>query len=96
MKKILDKDKALKIMENELECIKRQDTPKCLRYISGSCRACDLIRPTSELVDAYEGIIAKLKEELAEEEKMDAVNEARMEARLLSEKDASIEGRWYE
>lgn len=93
----------IKILENEMECVKRQDGPKCPRFVGMTCAACDLITDTSKVLEAFQGAIdtlkAKVKEEeriLAEREIREAEEEALEESHLLDEKDATIAGRWHE
>ena len=93
----------IQILENEMECIKRQDGPKCPRFVGMTCAACDLITDTSKVLEAFQGAIdvlkAKIKEEeriLAEREIREAEEEALNESYLLDERDATIAGRWHE
>ena len=55
----MDIKKAKKIMEVELECVLRQDTPKCNRDTCG-CQCCDLIQETEDVVAAYNFVLSVL------------------------------------
>ena len=49
-------DKAIKVMENELECVKRNG--EC----NQTCEECNLIYKCDELVKVYEWVIKILKQ----------------------------------
>ena len=44
------------ILATEYECVTRQDTPKCNR----DCKNCDLLKPTEDVLRAYEAAITIL------------------------------------
>ena len=46
-------EKTIKVLEQEKECVLRQDTPKCNR----DCKNCDLLLPTEDVIAAYETAI---------------------------------------
>lgn len=48
-----------KVLETELECVNRKDTPKCGR----NCKDCDLALPSLEVRSAYERVIGLLMKE---------------------------------
>lgn len=91
----------IKVLENEMECVKRQDGPTCPRFVGMTCAACSLVLDTSKVLEAYQGAIDALKTRIKERERLmaeiesqEAEEEARKEARLLDERDATIAGRW--
>lgn len=97
----------IKVLENEMECIKRQDTAKCPRFSGKTCSECDLVMDTSKVLEAYQGAIdavtalgaGESKKALADavrREAEDAAREAWEESRYLDERDATIAGRWHE
>ena len=51
----------IKLLENEVTCIKRQDGPKCPRFVGMTCAACDLITDTSKVLEALTGAITAIK-----------------------------------
>lgn len=91
----------IKILENEVECIKRQDGPRCPRFIGNTCAVCDLVTDTSKILEAYQDAIDALKTRIKERERLmaeienaEAEKEALDESHLLDERDAYIAGRW--
>ena len=42
-------DEVIYIIDNERQCVLRQDTPKCDR----DCKKCDLVLPTRDVLTAY-------------------------------------------
>lgn len=62
----MDNAEIIRILQNEVECIKRQDGPKCPRFVGMTCRTCDLITDTSTILEAYQGAIDALKAERRE------------------------------
>lgn len=51
-------DEAIKVMQNEQICVKRQGTPQCDRI----CAMCDLLLPTKDVLMAYDMAISALEE----------------------------------
>ena len=51
----------IKLLENEVTCIKRQDGPKCPRSVGMTCAACDLITDTSKVLEALTGAITAIE-----------------------------------
>ena len=49
----MEKDKVLDILNNEAACVMRQDTPECARIDAGTCRGCDLVKDTSDVLEAF-------------------------------------------
>lgn len=49
-------DTVIEVVENEKECIMRADS--CGR----DCARCDLVRPTEEILEAYEFVLEYLRE----------------------------------
>ena len=91
----------INVLENEMECVNRQDGPKCPRFIGMTCAACDLITDTSKVLEAFQAAIDALKAKVREHERImaeirEAEKEAREESHLLDERDATIAGRWHE
>lgn len=91
----MDEFEIIKVLEKEMECVKRQDGPKCPRLFGITCAVCDLIIDTSKVLDAFQGAIDALKRDIAEKEKADADREALEEAHRLDEKEATVEGRFH-
>lgn len=56
--------KAIEVMKNELECVKRAD--KCDRH----CEDCPLMMDAEDIIEVYEWIIKKLKKRREAERKM--------------------------
>lgn len=44
---------AITILKNEVKCIQLQDTPKCARFVGGTCAVCPLVLPTATVLEAY-------------------------------------------
>ena len=91
----------IKVLENEMECVRRQDTPKCPRFVGMTCAACDLITDTSKVLEAFQDAIDALKTRIKERERLIAEidrmaedEEALKESRYLDAKDGTIKGRW--
>lgn len=55
----MTKEQMIKVIKNEMECVKRQDTPMCNRDECG-CQGCDLILDADEVIKAYELILDAL------------------------------------
>lgn len=53
-------DKAKLIMQNELDCVLRNEAGKCNR----DCANCDLVLPTEDVVSAYEVVIRNLEKDI--------------------------------
>ena len=51
-------DKAIEVMKNELECVKKAD--KCDRH----CEDCPLVMEAEDIIEVYEWIINKLEWEV--------------------------------
>lgn len=96
----------VKVLETEMECVKRQDKPKCPRLSGKTCAVCDLITDTSKVLEAYQGAIDTIKhlaeeerkkamKELAKEEAEEAWREALEEAHRLDDNEGTIAGRWH-
>lgn len=49
----MDKIRIIELLENEVKCIKRQDTAECQRDELG-CQGCDLLVETDEILKAYD------------------------------------------
>lgn len=90
----MDNAEIIKVLENEMECIRRQDTPKCPRFVRMTCAACDLITDTSKVLEAFQGAIKAVKKQMAKEAEEEAYREALAEAHMLDEKEATAKGRW--
>lgn len=95
----------IKVLETEMECVKRQDGPKCPRFSGKTCSECDLIMDTSKVLEAYQGAIDAVTALGAEESRKaladavrqdaeDAAREAWEESRYLDEREQTIKGRW--
>ena len=50
-------ERAIEILENEMECVKRNDMGNCDR----DCAQCDLLLDTDEILTAYKMIIDDVK-----------------------------------
>ena len=57
-------EQSIKVLENERECVLRQDTPKCNRDELG-CHCCDLLLETEEVISGYDTAIKCLSESLS-------------------------------
>ena len=68
LENLMNSAQVLRLMKIELECITRQDTPKCVRYTEG-CNNCDLVQTTDNLIQAYEYVINKLTKEIEDEQR---------------------------
>jgi hypothetical protein len=55
--KIMNIDKAILIMRNELECVKRAD--KCDRH----CEDCPLVMKAEDIIECYKWIIDQLEKQ---------------------------------
>ena len=51
----------IKILENEVTCVNRQDTSECPRFYGKTCSECDLITDTSKVLEALTGAIKAIK-----------------------------------
>ena len=56
----MTRQEVLTVLKNELECIKRQDTPRCNRDECG-CQGCDLIIDADRVTKVYEFLIENLE-----------------------------------
>lgn len=45
----MDEDKIVEILQNEMACVIRAETGRCIR----DCASCDLVRPSEEIIQAY-------------------------------------------
>ena len=52
----MTKERIIELLECELECVCRQDTPDCNRDECG-CSCCDLIQDTDEIISMYQEAI---------------------------------------
>ena len=50
-------EQILKVLKNERECIKRQDTVRCCRNLGYSCQKCDLCLEDKEILEVYDTLI---------------------------------------
>ena len=50
-------ERAIEILENEMECVKRNDMGVCNR----DCAQCDLLLDSAEILNAYQMIIDDIK-----------------------------------
>lgn len=50
-------ERAIEILENEMECVKRNDMGNCDR----DCTQCDLLLDTNEILMAYKMVIDDIK-----------------------------------
>lgn len=48
----MERNRIIELLNNEAECVRRQDTPKCQRDELG-CQGCDLLVETEEILEAY-------------------------------------------
>lgn len=103
--KLVEYENIIKVLEAEMECVKRQDTSKCPRFYGKTCAACDLIMDTSKVLDAYQGALdvfkamaeeelKKVRIEVSRQDAEDAAREAWEESRYLDEREQTIKGRW--
>lgn len=63
----ISNQEVIKVLENELTCVKRQDTTECIRNQGGSCNDCDLVLPAEMIEDAYNAAISCVKESILTE-----------------------------
>lgn len=56
----MNKERIIELLQNEAECVRRQDTPKCQRDENG-CQCCDLLVETKEILEAYAGAVEILQ-----------------------------------
>lgn len=55
-------ERAVRVLETEAECVRRQGSPKCDR----KCENCDLLMETSEILEGYQIAIDTLNKIKAE------------------------------
>ena len=56
----MEKDKVLDILNNEAACVMRQDTPECARIDTGTRRGWDLVKDTSDVLEAFREAIKEV------------------------------------